>query len=141
MSSVLSSRKYTFIHSQQSNYQLNNYKSVKGEFHKIYNNLRKYDIQKFTTPLWDKNNQIIEAEFLPFPPFSFLNHPVIRGTMFVPSHVKWIKEELKFIESKTRNEDLRYFLLEDYIGMPELSNLRYKTSNTTIHHYYSLCKW
>lgn len=131
---------YNFITKTKS-YQFNNYELLKGKFSGIYHNLRKFDIQKFTTPLWDKYNNNIETAILPFPLFSFLNHPVIRVTMFLTSHVKWIKEELKFIEKKYNFNELRSLLLEDYIGMPEISNLRYGTSNTTIHHFYSICKF
>jgi len=122
-------------------YQKKNYESLKTKFNGFYNNLRKYDIHKFTTPSWNEYNNEIEPSFLPFPSFSFLNDPVIRSTMFVSSKVKWIREELKFIESSFSVSELRYLLLEDYIGMPELSNLRYSTSNTTIHHLYSISKF
>ncbi len=122
-------------------YQKKNYESLKSKFIGFYNNLRKYDINKFTTPSWNEYNNKIETSFLPFPSFSFLNDPVIRSTMFISSKVKWIREELKFIESNFSVSELRYLLLEDYIGMPELSNLRYSTSNTTIHHLYSICKF
>ncbi len=122
-------------------YQKKNYESLKSKFMGFYNNLRKYDIDKYTTSSWNEYNNKIEISFLPFPSFSFLNDPVIRSTMFVSSKVKWIKEELKFIESSFSEGKLRKFLVEDYIGMPELSNLRYSTSNTTIHHLYSICKF
>lgn len=131
---------YSFI-AKNKFYQFNNYELLKGKFSSIYSNLRKFDLQKFTTPPWNEYNKKIEISFLPFPPFSFLNHPVIRKTMFLSSHVKWIKEELKFIESNFSFSELRYLLLEDYIGMPEISILRYSTSNTTIHHFYSICKF
>lgn len=131
---------YNFI-AKTKFYQFNNYGSLKGKFSSIYNNLKKFDIQKFTTPPWNEYNNKIENSFLPFPSFSFLNHPIIRQTMFLSSHVKWIKEELKFIESNFSSSELRDLLLEDYVGMPEISNLRYSTSNTTIHHFYSISKF
>ena len=39
---------YNYI-AKHKKYQLNNYESLKGRFSNIYNNLKKYDIQKFTT--------------------------------------------------------------------------------------------
>lgn len=131
---------YSFI-AKTKFYQLVNYKLLRGKFFNIYNKLRKFDIQKFTTDSWDKFNNNIEDAILPFPRFSFLNHPVIRETMFLTLHIKWIKEELKFLEKTYSSNELRHLLLEDYIGIPEISNLNYSTSNNSIHHFYSICKF
>ena len=61
--------------------------------------------------------------------------------MFLSSHIQWIKEELKFIENKVGLKKLQYLLFEDYIGMPTISHSHYNTSNTSIHHFYSICKF
>jgi len=131
---------YNFLAKLKS-YQFDNYELLKGKFSGIYNNLIKFDIKHFITPLWEEYNRRIKTAILPFPLFSFLNHPVIRETMFLTSHVKWLKTEIKFIEKKYNTKLLRSLLLEDFIGMPEISNLKYKTSNTTIHHFYSISKF
>lgn len=122
-------------------YQKKNYELIKSRFMEFYNQINRYDIHKFTTPVWDEYNNKIEPCLLPYPKFTFLNEPVIRSTMFIPSYINWIKDELKFIESKFSKKKLQKYLLEDYIGMPHLNNVRYITSNTTIHHFYSISRF
>ena len=122
-------------------YQKENYELIKSRFIEYYNQINRYDIHNFTKPAWDEYNSKIEPSLLPYPRFAFLNEPVIKSTMFIPSHVKWIKDELKFIKGQFSKKKLQKYLLEDYIGMPYLNNVRYLTSNNTIHHFYSISRF
>jgi len=117
------------------------FNALRNNFYNIYNNLKKYDIDQFTTPLWENYNTKLEKVFLPYPPFSFLRDPIIMSTMFVTSGGRWLKEELTFLEKKNSKDKLKFLLQEEYVGMPLLLNFTYSTSHNSIHHLYHLIRF
>jgi len=59
-------------------HQVATFNALRKEFSDIYDELKEYDISKFTMPLWESFNAELEKVFLPYPPFSFLRHLIIR---------------------------------------------------------------
>lgn len=121
--------------------QVITFDALRNNFSDIYNKLKKYDIAQFTVPLWENYNAKLEKIFLPYPPFSFLRHPIIRGTMFVTRGGRFLREELAFLEKRISENRLRSLLHEDYVGDPLLSSSRYLTSHNNIHNLYHLVRF
>ena len=88
-------------------YQKYTFERLKSRFKEYYNKINRHNINKFITPTWNEYNCKIEPSVLPYPKFSFLNEPVIKSTMFIPSHVKWVKDELKYIKIQFSKEIFR----------------------------------
>lgn len=121
--------------------QKNQFNAIKNNFSMYYEKLKRYNIDKFTTPLWKKFNKKIEKSFLPIPSFYFLNNPTIMISMFATRGGKWLKDELSFLEDRVEKKKLKYVLEEDYAGDPLLLNSSYLTSHTAIHHLYHFVKF
>jgi len=122
--------------------QITTFHTLRNNFPFYYNKLQKYNIAKFTTQTWEKYNTKLEKVFLPYPPFSFLRDPQIRGTMFVTAFFgKWLVEEVTFLEERIPRNKLIAFLQEDYVGDPILVNSQYLTSLNSIHHLYHIGKF
>ena len=117
------------------------YLRLRPQFEKLYKTLTGYEIEKFVTPWWDRFNKQLERKFLPFPPFSFLNNPIIMFTMFATSGGKLIREELAFIQRVMSMQKREKILEEDYIGNPLLYRSSLLTSQTAIHHLYHLARF
>jgi putative sugar O-methyltransferase len=112
-----------------------------GDFPKIYGKLKKYDISKFTTPVWEQLNAKIESTLLPYPGFSFLRDPLIRTTMVIADFGQVLKQELTMLEKKYSEDRLKVLLEEDYVGGPIIINSKYLTSHNSIHHLFHLTKY
>lgn len=110
-------------------------------FDEKYQQLKKYNLDRYTTPLWQKYNAKLEKALLPRPPFSFLQDPIIMMTMFDTAGGQALKKELAFLEKKINNKKLKMLLKEDYVGNPLLLNSSYLTSHTSIRHLYHLIKF
>jgi hypothetical protein len=121
--------------------QVATFYTLRKNFPDIYNKLKNYNVAQFTTPLWENYNKKLEKTFLPYPPFSFLENPVIMHTMFVAAGGKWLRKELAFLEKKISKNRLKVLLQEDYVGDPLLFNLTYLTSHNSIHHLYHLIRF
>lgn len=121
--------------------QKTTYLYLRKNFSYIYNKLKKYDIDQFTTQGWKNFEGNLEKVFLPHPPFSFSKDPIIMGTMFVAAGGKWLREELAFLEKKIPRNKLRALLQEDYVGNPLLLNSTYLTSHNSVHHLYHLIRF
>lgn len=122
-------------------HQVTTFEALRKEFLDIYNKLKKYDISEFTMPLWENYNAKLENVFLPYPPFSFLRHPIIRINMFVTRGGRFLREELAFLEKRISENRLRSLLHEDYVGDPLLSSSKYLTSHNNIHNLYHLVRF
>lgn len=114
------------------------FNSLKDDFFDIYKNFKKYDISRFVAPLWKDFNARVEKVFLPSPPFSFLNNPIIMFTMFGG---RALRRELEFLEKRISKKTLKRLLEEDYIGDPPLINSTYLTSSNNIAHLYHMFKY
>jgi len=112
-----------------------------GDFPKIYGKLKKYDVSKFTTPVWEQLNAEIESTLLPYPCFSFLRNPLIRSTMVIADFGQVLKQELAMLEQQVSKDKLKALLEEDYVGNPLIINSTYLTSHNSIHHLYHLTKF
>lgn len=121
--------------------QIITFYTLRDNFPKIYNNLKQYNITKFTTSYWESLNTGLEKVFLPYPSFSFLRNPIIMSTMFPTVGGKWLEEELNFLEKIIPRDKLKVLLQEDYIGVPLLLNSTYFTSHNSIHHLYHLIRF
>ena len=93
-----------------------------GDFSKIYDKLKNYDIGKFTTPLWAQFNAEIESTLLPYPAFSFLRNPLIRATMVFTGGGRVLKQELTMLEKRFSGNKPKMLLEEDYVGNPFIIN-------------------
>lgn len=126
---------------KRKGHQQKTFLHLRRRFPEIHNKLKAYDISRFTIPSWESFNAKFEEVFLPYPPFSFLNDPLIIETMFVTVGGDWMEKEILFLEQKISSRDLKLFLQEDYVGTPLLLNSKYLTSHTSIHHLYHLMKF
>lgn len=117
------------------------FNTLRNNFLDIYNTLKKYHIDQFTTQHWENYNAKLEKVFLPYPQFSFLRDPTIMLTMFVTMGGKWLREEITFIENGIQKDKLKFLLQEDYVGVPRLLNSTYLTSHNSIHHLYHLIRF
>lgn len=117
------------------------FNSLAVSFNEKYQQLKKYHLDDYTTPLWKKYNAKLEKILLPRPPFSFLQDPNIMLTMFDTAGGNWLKKELTFLEKKISKKKLKIILKEDYVGDPLLLNKFYLTSHTSITHLYHLIKF
>lgn len=126
---------------QKKSFQREIYNKISKSFVKKYEMLRRYDIEKFTTPLWKKYNARLEKAVLPYPPFSFLQDPTIMITMFATSGGKWLSSELSYLEGNLPKKKLVYLLEEEYVGDPLLLSSNYLTSHTSVHHLYHFIKY
>ncbi|MHA1768076.1 MAG: putative sugar O-methyltransferase [Promethearchaeota archaeon] len=97
-------------------------------------------MDRYILPRWIKYSNELKKEILPYPPFSFLNNPIIKKTMFI-SKASYNKNELKYLKKNLTHKELKSLLLEDYIGKSHLSSIRYFTSGNTIHHLYHLIRY
>ena len=134
-------RKYQKQLSALKYYQFEKFGDLSERFADFYYKINNYDISRFTTPLWEKYNKLLERMFLPRPPFAFLRIPTIKNTMFVSIGGNWMREEIDFLEKKVSGEKLKSLLLEDYCGDPILSSSKYMASHNSIHHLYHLIRF
>ncbi len=119
-----------------------NFKIVYSEMKNLYLvNKDKYDYSEFIVHQWHKNMLEIEKYFLNNYSFSFLNHSVIKATMFMYTYKKWKNIQkaliLRFLTKNKAKEILR----EYNIGKPLLNDIEYVTSGNNIHHLYHLIKF
>jgi putative sugar O-methyltransferase len=121
--------------------QVASFAELRKRFPDFYGNLKKHDISRFTTSLWEVMNARVEKVFLPYPPFRFLRDKTIRNTMFVTAGGKWLKEQTVFLESNFNEGRLAAILEEDYVGSPSLLNSKYLTSHQSIHHLYHFLRF
>ncbi len=126
---------------QQKAQQKTAFDSLSVSFDEKYQQLKKYHLDRYTTPLWKKYNAKLEKILLPHPPFSFLQDPMMMMTMFDTAGGHWLKKELTFLEKKIAKRRLKLLLKEDYVGDPLLLQAAYLTSHTTIRHLYHLVKF
>jgi len=117
------------------------FNALRNNFSNICNELKKYSIVQFTTPIWENYNAKLEKVFLPYPPFSFLRDPTIMRTMFVAAGGKWLRKEAAFLKKKISKDKLKFLLQEDYVGDPFLLNSTYLTSHNSIHHLYHFIRF
>ncbi len=123
--------------------QENRFYALKEEFRNQNHVYEKYDIKKFITPLWEGFIEKISSKLTDHLTMGFLQDETLKYTMFFsPSIRKIPKIELKFIKTQiTSQHNLRRILEEDYVGLPQLSNLKYATSNNSIHHLYHILRF
>ncbi len=108
---------------------------LQSRFSSIHAELSQEDISDFITPPWSRNSRMIEEICLPRPLFSFLRSDVIRNTMFGTARVP---AELKFLEGRLSEQELKRLLQEDYVGKPAIMIPKYLTSSASVHHLYHL---
>lgn len=115
-----------------------NYSEMKNLY---LDNKNKYDFSEFVVPQWNKNMLEIERFFLDGFSFSFLNHQVIKATMFMYTFPKW-RDAQKVLISRYLAKDAAKEILREYnIGRPLLNDIEYITSGNNIHHLYHLVKF
>jgi hypothetical protein len=117
------------------------FERLSESFAGLYAGLAGQDVGVLITPLWENYNRELAAAFLPRPPFGFLKHPAIIGTMFVIAGGRWLAEELAYVEARLPRERLRAVLAEDHAGEPLLLNAEYLTSHNAVHHLYHLLRF
>ncbi|PIR73463.1 MAG: hypothetical protein COU40_01860 [Candidatus Moranbacteria bacterium CG10_big_fil_rev_8_21_14_0_10_35_21] len=111
---------------------------LKEKFVQHYEDLKKYDFSEYITEDFERVLKKLEKPFMPVPKFSFLANSSVRYVMAFTKGGKSLREELSFLESKYPEQELKDFLLEDYVGGPLIMNSKYLTSHNSIHHLHHL---
>lgn len=115
----------------------------KKPFYENYNKYRQLyqaylatdpDYEAFTIPLWKSLANDIEKNFLHSFEYGFLDHPVIRRTMFMDRGGKLQENQLEWLSSKIEEKRLRYLLEESHVGHPTITDFKHFTSQNSIHH-------
>ena len=114
---------------------------LRNKFPEIYSELKKYNVDEFTTLMWRNINTKLEKVFLPSPPFSFLKDWTVRDTMFCICGIKTVKRWLAFLEKKIPKSKLKIFLEEEYVGEPLPLISTYLTSSTRVQHLSHLVRF
>ncbi len=107
----------------------------------LYQSLRRKDISKYITKTWEQNCRDMESLLLPRPIFFFLRSSKIQSIMTVGNNCDGLGGELSFCERFYSSKFLRQILEEDCVGNAVISNFKYMTSQTRIHHLYHLLKF
>ncbi len=115
-----------------------NYEETKNEYIK---NIEKYNFDRFIMPQWKINMNTIEKYFLENFSHSFLEHKIIKNTMFLYSLKDWRNKQKDLIKEKLDNKEAKEILQEYNIGSPLLNDKEYITSGNSIHHLYHLLKF
>jgi putative sugar O-methyltransferase len=121
----------------------------KGEFDENYQKMKSeyltkkdtYDFAEFIVPQWRENMLEIERYFLNDFSFSFLNHRVIKNTMFMYTFKPWRDIEKKLIAETYSTREAKKILKEYNLGKPLLNDVEYVTSGNSIHHLYHFLKF
>ncbi|MEK7568567.1 MAG: putative sugar O-methyltransferase [Patescibacteria group bacterium] len=121
----------------------------KKDFEVIYSEMKNlylvnkdnYDFSEFIVPQWNKNMLEIEKYFSNNFSFSFLNHQVIKATMFMYTHSEWKNIQKELISTYLTRNKAKEILREYNIGKPLLNDIGYVTSGNNIHHLYHLIKF
>jgi len=111
---------------------------LREKFVQHYECLKKYDTSKYITEDFERVLKKLEKPFFSLPKFSFLTNLSVRYAMVFTKGGRSLKEELSFLESKYPEQELKDFLLEDYVGGPLIMNSKYLTSHNSIHHLHHL---
>src|SRR3989344_6231133 len=102
---------------------------------------KKYKYGKFVAKLWKGYDKKLEKVLLPYPPFSFLRHPMFMKSFFATSGGKWLEKEIAYLSKRLSRPRLKFLLQEEYVGKPLILNNTYQTSHHTIHILYNLEKF
>ena len=121
--------------------QYSDFNRLRNNFAATYKKIGNKIENNFTLASWRENNINLSQDFLPYPPFNFLQNPIIMRTMFVTAGGMWFHEQLKYLESRISEKKLKLPLEEDLVGGPLLSNAKYLTSHNSVHHLYHLIKF
>lgn len=119
--------------------EVTSYELCKLSFESLFKNLLENPDHSITDT-WLERNKILENFFLPYPPFDFLNHPIVIQAMFV-DNPPYINEEIEYLERKIHKHLLIYLLKENFFGKPHIVNQEYETSGNTIHHLYHITNY
>ena len=118
----------------RSNQEQKIFKSIYLFYKNIYLNqinILKKESLAFLLPLWSDYAKRMEEYFFNDFNIDFLNHPVIKTTMFIKP--KWENVQLKYLEKKHDEKELKRLLCESKFGHPIITNCKYKTSPNSIH--------
>lgn len=96
-----------------------------------------YPVGTYDWELWRRD---IKNNFLKGVPIYFLHNNLISKTMVFGS-IRYQKDKLLFIESCFQKEYVKKMLLESFIGLPIISNLKYFSSENTIHQAFHLSSY
>lgn len=107
------------------------------QFADVRRRLERFEDETLTTDYWRDWAAGLAQDFTP-PPQDFLQHAVIRHTMFVDAGGPWLQDELRYLAARRSPQELRRLLREDRVGAPSLRSLRYRTSHNRVHHLYHL---
>lgn len=116
----------------------NNYRELKSLYLTEKDN---YDFLAYVMPEWRDNMHAIENYFLNNLSFGFLNHPVIKNTMFMYTFRPWRNIQKKLIADKLSKTGAKNILREYDLGKPLLNDFEYVSSGNNIHHLYHLLKF
>jgi hypothetical protein len=115
--------------------QKQRFNRIATELPGIYKDIRGGDIQEFLMPFWSDQNDQLENVILPKAPYSFLDNPLLRNTMFVTASEQRLKNQLPLLE-KHYGEALPGLLKESRLDRSEKIANKYTTSGNTVHHLY-----
>lgn len=114
------------------------YKTYREEY---LTTMKDRDNSAFIVSMWDSLSAEMDDYFLNRFNIDFLNHRIIRRTMFLDSAGQLQKSELSLLQKCYDPVRLKNLLKETPVGMPKLTSFHYQTSHNTIHHLYHLTKY
>jgi hypothetical protein len=97
--------------------------------------------QDFLQPDWAANQQRLEDDLLPVPPFEFLSSTTLTDTMVMVSGGKPFKRELRICRDVWGADALAELAEEDLAGDPVLHAHHPLTSHTRVHHLHTLARY
>jgi putative sugar O-methyltransferase len=100
-----------------------------------------YHFDDFVMPEWKKNTEVIEHYFLNQSLNSFLQHPLIKSTMFAHLPRQATEMQKKLIIDFFGLPKAQLLLRESMVGSPILNDQSLLTSGNSIHHLYHLTKF
>lgn len=120
------------------NEQKKKYDRLKSGFKENLLGIKKYESGRFFTAAWARFMANAEKRMLPYPKYDFLSNPVVLYTMFATAGGAWMREQIKFIESRIEKEEIKRLLVEDSFGEPLILSGKYLTSHSSVQHLYSI---
>lgn len=122
-------------------FQKKSYSSLSESFENNYLKIKKHKIDQFIVPLWNSYNKILEKQFLPYPPFNFLQSSLITKNMFATGGGKWLRKDLAYLEGRFSYNELKNILTDDYVGQPLIVSSKYLASRNGVYHLLHLAEY
>ncbi len=91
------------------------------------------DINLFVADLWGRHLKVIQGHFLEENTDMFQD-PIVRFAIFLSINSEYQNIQIPYLERKYENTELKRLLVEDHVLKPDITNNKYKTSETLTSH-------